>query len=358
MMQSQSSNKLLEIFARTPMPFDDYMMQALYHPEWGYYTSRVDFGVAGDFVTAPTLTPSFTQALGYFMLSEPLDDVAVIELGPGNGQLAYDLLLFLEQEKKLPTQYYLVETSDYLKKKQAQRLQTLPAHLFDLVKWVEFEDLKAIKAIVLANEFFDALPVVRFQVFDTGVQELYVAYESDRLIEVPHPPRAELVEFVAPLNLPIGYTSEVCFAYKNIAQKLQQMLSAGIVLIIDYGYPEQEYYQPTRTQGTLQAYYQHQASSSYLEQPGFMDLTAHVNFSYLSHCLLAADFTFDFFTFQNVFLLDQGINENLEQKPAGEQQKIKRLLDPRLMGEGFKVLAFSKHHELRYAPTYDLARFL
>lgn len=178
------------------------------------------------------------------------------------------------------------------------------------------------------------------------------------MIERLQAPRKALETLVASLNLPIGYTSEVCFAYKNIAKKLAQMLSSGIILIIDYGYPEQEYYQKTRTQGTLQAYYQHQALSNYLEAPGLMDLTAHVNFSYLGHCLLASDFTFDFFTFQNVFLLDQGINKDLEQKPAGEQQKIKRLLDPRLMGEGFKVLGFSKNHDVRYQPTHDLARFL
>lgn len=178
-MQNKSSKALLEIFAqRSSMPFDDYMMQALYHPIWGYYSSKVDFGAKGDFVTAPTLTPAFTEALGHFILNENLGDTAVIELGPGNGQLAYDLLLFLEQEKNLPSQYYLIETSDYLKKKQAARLQNLPKHLFDLVKWVQFEDLKAIKAIILANEFFDALPVVRFQITAAGVEEIYVAYES------------------------------------------------------------------------------------------------------------------------------------------------------------------------------------
>ncbi len=358
-MQSKSNNQLLEILAQSPsMPFDNYMMQALYHPKWGYYSSQVDFGAAGDFVTAPTLTPAFSQALGRFILNEHLDAAALVELGPGNGQLAYDLLVFLEQEKKLPTHYYLVETSEYLKKKQMQRLQTLPQHLFDVVKWVQFEDLKEIKAIILANEFFDALPVVRFQITEAGVEELYVAYESAGLVEILHTPRKALETFVAPLNLPMGYTSEVCFFYKNIAEELQQMLSSGIILIIDYGYPEREYYQPTRTQGTLQAYYQHQALSSYLKAPGLMDLTAHVNFSYLSRCLLASGFAFDFFTFQNVFLLDQGINKDLEQKPASEQQKIKRLVDPRLMGEGFKVLAFSKNHELRYQPTHDLARFL
>lgn len=340
----------------TPLPFDQYMDLALYHPEFGYYARRVDFGALGDFVTAPTLTPEFAHAVGRFLLRLATQDI--VELGPGNGQLAYDLLLFLDAHDELPQHYYLVETSDHLKNMQYELLMRLPAHLFSLIRWVSLDDLQNLSAVIIANEFFDALPVVRFTVTPDGIKELYVSVLNDKFVEVTHEARAEIIKLIAPLQLPLGFTSEICLAYEMFATLLNHVIKQGIILVMDYGYTQQEYYQPQRRHGTLQAYYQHQALNDYLAQPGFMDLTAHVNFSFLGQCLLTANFSFEFFTYQNVFLLDHGIQEGLEKKSVSIQQKIKRLLDPRLMGEQFKVLGFSKNIELDYRPQYELGKFL
>lgn len=345
--------------SQDPIPFEQYMDLALYHPEFGYYATRVDFGSHGDFVTAPTLTPEFAQALGHFLLTHAnITSMDLIELGPGNGQLAYDLLTFLATAQKLPQRYYLVETSQHLKCKQQQLLKKLPKDVFSLVEWVSLDELQARNALIIANEFFDALPVVRFRVTETGIKEIYIHVLNEQLIEVLHEPRSELLRIIKPLNLPIGYTSELCLAYAPLALLLSKALRQGLLLVIDYGYAMQEYYQKTRDQGTLQAYYQHQARNDYLAQPGLMDLTAHVNFSYLSQCLLEAHFEFNFFTYQNVFLLDQGIEAHATQKPPAALQKIKRLLDPRLMGENFKVLVFNKNQKINYQPRFDLNRFL
>lgn len=346
---------------KNKIPFDQYMAQALYHPQLGYYSTQVNFGAAGDFVTAPTLTPAFAQALGRFLLTQKQD--AIIELGPGNGQLAYDLLLFLDQHQYLPNQYYLVEASHHLKEQQQQKLNSLPKDLFDLVQWVEFKDLKDLDATVLANEFFDALPVVRFKIIDGKIKEAYIHAEEDKLIESYQDPRPELVSFYQELDaqgiyLEENYASELCLQYAEIAQALNQALRKGLLLIIDYGYPRQEYYQPMRTQGTLQIYSEHQASNDYLENPGTMDITAHVDFSHLAQTLITAGFQFEAFTYQNVFLLEQDINVNLETLSVSEQQKIKRLLDSALMGEAFKVLIMSKAKAIDYKPSYDLTKFL
>lgn len=338
------------------LPFDEFMALSLYHPQFGYYSTKVEFGARGDFVTAPTLTPLFSEALAHF-IAPKLDQRAIVELGPGNGQMAHDLLLALDQQKKLPGAYYLVEISPHLQALQQALIAKLPQHLQELVQWVNIAELREIKAVVLANEFFDALPVVRFKINEGILKECYIDVQNDQFIEVLHTARPELKDALNSFNLPEGYASEVCFAYNNWTRDLFKVLKAGLLLIIDYGYPGQEYYQPNRSAGTLQGYYQHQALDDYLAHPGQMDLTAHVDFSALSTALIKAGFTFEFFTYQNVFLLDQGILES-QNKDGFTEQKLKRLLDPRLMGESFKVLAFSKNSTLTYEPSYELARFL
>ena len=346
------------------LPFDEYMHLALYHPDWGYYQSRVNFSAAGDFITAPTTSSIFAHSLGRFLLRAPASDRnCLVELGPGNGQLAYDLLLFLQQEAAVPTVYYLVETSHYLRKLQQTRLQALPPELFKLVQWVQLDQLQNLTACVIANEFFDALPVVRFQIEADGVQELYVTHTDTGLVETAHAPRPELLVFYERLSkqvgrLPIGYRSEVCLCYQDIARVLAQVLHKGSLLIIDYGYAEKEYYQPMRRNGTLQAYYQHQVRADYLNVPGQMDLTAHVDFSRLVHSFMDLEFRFQFYTYQNLFLVEQGLLDEYAKLDHLAQQKVKRLLDSRLMGESFKVLGLGKNQALNYLPSHDLSRFL
>jgi SAM-dependent MidA family methyltransferase len=342
-----------------PMPFDQYMALALYHPEYGYYNKRVAFNEQGDFITAPTLTATFARTLGNFLLNNSkLENQAIIELGPGNGQLAYQLLLFFAEKKIIPKAYYLVETSAYLKKQQQELLNTLPNNLRALVKWQELSIIHEPQALIIGNEFIDALPVARFSVTEQGIKEIYVEVKNQKLSEVLHEARPELLTQIAPLNLPVGYNSECCLGYAPLAQQLSLISDSGLLLIIDYGYVQNEYYQAARTQGTLQGYYQHQAMSDYLAHPSMMDLTAHVNYTYLIKCLLQTGFSLEFFTYQNVFLLEHGIHEYLAQCPLKEQQKIKRLIDPRLMGEAFKVLAMSKNNSCAYQPSYDLTKFL
>ncbi len=314
------------IAERGPLPFVEYMTHCLN----AYYGGLRQIGQAGDFVTAPELGPYFADALAHALLPYLATHPVMVEWGAGTGQLAFDLLRILDQLGTVPEAYVIQEFSPTLRAVQAEKFQTLPAHLQARISW---QMPSQVKGILIANEVFDALPVERFIQTASGKKRLGVDWQNDQFVEVELP---EAVDFNPPgLEFAQGYRSEFCPGLDAFLEKALAPFQQAVAFVIDYGYEREDYYAPQRCNGTLQAYSQHREVSPFA-QPGEVDLTAHVDFTTLAERLMARGWQIDFLKPQNQFMLEQNI---LTRYPlTAEHYALKRLLDPRLMGEVFKVM--------------------
>jgi SAM-dependent MidA family methyltransferase len=334
------------------IPFADYMGAALYAPGLGYYVSGTrKFGVDGDFVTAPELTSLFGGALAV-QVAEVLARAPgdVIELGPGTGRLAADMLAALDASEVLPVRYRLLEVSPELRARQREHLQRKVPGLMPRVEWIDVLPERW-RGVLIANEVLDAVPphvVVRR---DGTWHERGVALDGDRLTMAERPLAEGTLLGVARARFPADgdYASEINPAAQALVSSLARRCEAGALLLIDYGFPAAEYYHPQRTAGTVMAHYRHRAFADCLFLPGLADLTAHVDFSALAQSGVAAGMTLAGFTSQARFLINCGVLDLLAQSgtPSSatylrEAGSVQKLLSPAEMGELFKVLALTR----------------
>lgn len=334
------------------MSFSRYMEKVLYEPGYGYYAAgSVKFGRAGDFVTAPELTPLFGRTLTC-QVAEVLSQTGgmVLEAGAGSGVLACDLLGGLEAAGRLPERYLILEVSADLRERQQQRIAGRLPHLLERVVWIDrLPD--TLTGCVVANELLDAMPVhlVRWQ--DDGVLERGVALdEQNRLVWQERPATDPLLlEQARVLPASAGMLSEIGLAAQAWVQALGQRLVHGAMLLIDYGFGEREYYHPQRDQGTLMCHYRQHAHDDPFFLPGLQDVTAHVDFTAMTLAGKSVGLDLAGYTSQAQFLLNCGITRLLEQvdphQPAHylpQSAAVQKLLSPAEMGELFKVLALSR----------------
>lgn len=338
--------------------FARFMEWALYEPKLGYYTAALDkFGKAGDFTTAPEISPLFARCIGrqYQQILACLGQADILEIGAGTGQLAIDLLLFLEQEQSLPCSYKIFEISPMLKKRQQERLQQHIPHLFSLLEWLDEWPEMPIKGVILANEMVDALPVNQYLWTEDCVQEVRVAYEKHRFVyhlaPVDNLLRSQLTQLQETYFAEIKvYQSEMCVRLPEWVGKLSCALEQGVVLIIDYGFPAQEYYHPDRANGTLLCYYQHRAHADPLSLVGLQDITASVNFSRLAQAAHQSGLKVAGFTSQAAFLLNNDLLPLIEKcydetSSIDVNRQVHLLTSPSEMGELIKVLGLTRNCE-------------
>ena len=265
-----------------PMPIAQYMATCLYHPIHGYYMTRDRFGAAGDFITAPEISQMFGELIGLWaaavwrQMGSP-ENVRLIELGPGRGTMMADAL---RAAKVVPDFHsaivvHLVELSPVMQQLQQQRLERFGVSLL----WHKaLKEVPEGPAIILANEFFDALPVHQAVKQEDGWRERVVMVDSKgnfmldaRLAPLPHlerllPPRLR--------NAPPGSVFE--WRTDSVALEIGRRVARnGAALVIDYGHIE------TEVGDTVQAVGQH-AYANPLVAPGLVDLTAHVDFQSLA----------------------------------------------------------------------------
>jgi SAM-dependent MidA family methyltransferase len=333
------------IAAEGPMPVSRYMALALGHPRLGYYATRDPLGAAGDFVTAPEISQIFGELLGlwaahaYERAGRP-KRVALVELGPGRGTLMRDALRAIAKaapEFRQKLGLHLVETSPALRSLQAATLAGADPAWHD-----DIETLPDGPLIVLANEFFDALPVRQLVRNRGGWYERLVGLSDGRLAFglAPIPVEARgLPEAPEGAMLEIGETALA------IAGSLARRVSreGGAALVIDYGHVESGF------GDTLQAVKEHRFADP-LAEPGEADLTAHVDFAALASQVTAEGATVDILTTQAQFLEALGIDHRARQlikaatpdQAAAIEAARTRLVDlsPTGMGALFKVLAF------------------
>lgn len=338
--------------------FDRFMELALYAPGLGYYTAGArKFGEAGDFVTAPEISPLFARCLAR-QCREVLDELGggdLLEFGAGSGALATDLLLELEALGSLPDRYLILEISPDLKQRQKETLEERAPHLLQRVAWLEHMPEQGFRGVVVANEVLDAMPVQRFRIEADGVREGFVRWGDgcfEAVWDLPVTPGladavAALQQRIGPLDE--GYESELNLRSGPWLEALGERIAAGLLLLIDYGYPASEYYHPQRSMGSLMCYYRHRAHGDALALPGLQDITAHVDFSAVAAAGLSAGFDLAGYTNQANFLLGCGLDRLLADSDPYDikvhmalMQGVKRLTLPSEMGERFKVLALGR----------------
>ena len=331
--------------------FADFMHMALYAPHLGYYSGGAQkFGKDGDFVTAPEISPLFAQTLAV-QAAEVLAETQgnVLELGAGTGKLAADLLFELAKLNQTPTQYFILEVSDYLRQVQRENLQkNLPKALFERVVWLQQLPNNFI-GLMLANEVLDALPVHLIvqnnaQLFERGVAFNNVFMWQDKLLN-----NQSLACEADKYCLPEHYLTELCPAATGLVNSLADALETGAIVLIDYGFSAAEYYHPQRNQGTLMCHYQHYAHSNPLVNIGLQDITAHVNFTQIALTAEAHGIRLAGYVSQAQFLINCGILNIMAQHSPSSTQFMRlaaaaqKLLSPAEMGELFKVIAFTKN---------------
>jgi len=342
--------------------FAQYMEAALYAPGLGYYAAgSTKLGAAGDFVTAPEMTPLFGRTLAHAMAPVlKQTDGEVLELGAGSGKLAVDVLGELERLGALPTRYCILEVSADLRARQQERLAHELPQLVDRVQWLDALP-DHFSGVMLGNEVLDALPVELVHWTDSQPMQRGVSLNGEAFVWQDRPIADPTLRARAEgLNLAPGYLSEINLAADGLIASLAQCLDHGLILMIDYGFGESEYYHPQRHMGTLRAHYRHHALDDPFYFPGLCDLTAHVDFSAVARAAEVSGLSLAGYASQANFLINAGLTELLMQiSPTDaavylpQANAVQRLVSPAEMGDLFKVIGLIQGN---LAPLAGFAR--
>ena len=356
-------DRIVEVIRRDgPIPFSRYMQMCLYEPELGYYArKREQFGKAGDFYTSSDVHAVFGRLLcrqfeEMWRVLGSTKQIDIIELGPGRGLFALDVLDWAE--KKFPDfaaalHYRLVETSEWLRDKQRERLakHITSGHASIHESIDESEPKLGHVVIVFANEFFDALPVDIL----TDAGEIRVALdENNSFVESVVPAKSELLEYVDRYSVrpEPGERVEVNLSALDCLCKVSRLFDdrRGFAVFVDYGYTRAEQ-QAGRHRDTLLTYRKHQVGGDPYQAPGEQDITAHVNFTALQE--VAEENHMDSIALIKQSQLLIGIGEATEFADAFEEAtlpqerakvtlQLKHLVTPDGIGETFDVLVVGR----------------
>ncbi|MGB5834309.1 MAG: SAM-dependent methyltransferase, partial [Thiohalocapsa sp.] len=272
--------------------------------------------------------------------------------------LAAGLLPALAARGSPPDRYLIMELSPELAARQHACMRDHVPEFIERVHWIDALP-EHFNGIVLANEVLDAMPVHRFCIADDGnVRELFVVASGEGFeVRAGEPMSSGLEAAVERIRtqaiadgrtLEPGYCSEINLRFFPWVKAVAASLTAGMVLLIDYGYPRTEYYLPERAGGTLMCHYRHRAHTEVFTHIGLQDITAHVDFSALALAGTEAGLTLAGYTTQANFLLGCGLDRFVAES-AGDPTAVldltagvKQLLLPSAMGERFQVLALAK----------------
>ena len=320
-----------------PLSLDRYMSLCLGHPQYGYYMTRDPFGQQGDFTTAPEISQVYGELIGVWVVQTWIAmgsprHFALVELGPGRGTLMADVLRVLSKSEacRKAVEVHLVEISPVLREAQRQRVPGAVWH-------ASVASLPARPSIVIANEFFDALPIRQFLRQGGRVYERCVIVEGDKLALLDRP---------SPFR--IGLSGEGVFEDSRIREAVATQLGdhlrtvGGAALVIDYGHGQ------TALGDTLQAMRQHQYCRI-TDVPGEADLTSHVDFEALAKAFAGGGLRINGLMTQGHFLRAMGLEKRVEVLSRSLQGSAQenfiaatgRLANADQMGQHFKVMAAS-----------------
>ena len=365
--------------------FRDYMELALYHPEHGYYTSPTPrVGKQGDFITSVSVGPCFGMILArrlhaFWKSSGCSSTFHIVEPGAHDGALCSDILseiARLDTSFYQAVHYHLIEKSEHLRNRQWKKLNksfldkfSSHAHLNDIRSpQTDTQTDKEKKntpphqhlmhGAILSNELIDAFPVELLQFHNQEWCQMMVSLDKKEsltlrpqpLTPAKHPEMFAFFNSLAEkLNqvFPEGYLTEYNPSIDDFTRDVSHVLDSGIFITIDYGHATEDYYHPSRTEGTLQTYYQQQKSDNPLVTPGEIDMTAHVDFTRLTTCAEAHGFTNPSLRTQASYLTDHARTwlldiENPDTETPRETPQLLRqfqsLIHPAMLGTKFSVL--------------------
>ena len=337
--------------------FARFMEMALYEPGLGYYSAgAAKFGAAGDFITAPEISPLFGRCLAHqcAQVLRALGGGTVLEFGAGSGALAVEVLNELEGLDCLPQRYLIVEVSADLRERQLAALAAGAARHLKRVEWLDALP-EAFTGAIIANEVLDAMPVERFRVRGNEVNALGVTWQLNRLDWSETRATGTLLDEIRALEgelqspLPEGFTSEISLRVGPWVKTLANALRAGVMLFIDYGLPRRQYYRPERAAGTLLCHFRHRYHDDPFFAVGLQDIGAWVDFTAVAAAGVDAGLEVAGFTTQAHFLMGLGIDRLLAE--TAERELVERLSVargamlltlPGEMGERFKVLGLAR----------------
>ena len=347
--------------------FEQYMQMALYEPGLGYYSAgSCKFGEQGDFVTAPEISPLFSRCIAgqcIQVLSE-ISTSIILELGPGTGTMAIDIMQVLARNNTLPETYYLLEPSADLRQRQQLKIKNSIPQLEERFVWLDRLPEEKIKGIILVNEVIDAMPVKRI-VIDSEIEEYAVACDpgannQTRFIwtkrEIDQDLMSDMQEMFDVLreSLATPYITEINCNIKPWLNSLNDVLEEGLILISDYGYPRLEYFHPQRSAGTLICHYRHHAHDDPFLYPGLQDITASVDFTAVAEAAVDAGLHVSGFTTQAHFLIACGLDQFVSEYGTDDvverskmTQQVSKLTMPGEMGEKFKFIGLTKKLDIQ-----------
>lgn len=335
--------------------FDVFMDLALYTPGLGYYAhGSTKFGalpyttqdgarIAGsDFVTSPEITPLFGWTLAH-QVAQALQVTGtqeVWEFGAGSGALALQILQALQAQGKPLPRYTIVDISSSLRARQQATL----AAFAEQVRWVDAlpDDLQG---VVLGNEVLDAMPVKLLARMNGVWHERGVVQGDADADDTPTFAWADRPTALRPplaIDGPQDYLTEIHPQGESFVRTLGHTLSRGAVFLIDYGFPEAEYYHPQRHMGTVMCHQAHQVDDDPLASVGQKDITAHVNFTGVALAGIDAGMGVLGYCNQGRFLMNCGLLKHMEAADLPTRVMAQKLIMEHEMGELFKVIGFYK----------------
>ena len=370
--QSANKNSIMGLIhekiheSDSALPFDEFMELALYHPNYGYYTSaRKRVGSDGDFITSVSVGKCFGMILAHHFapiiesMASNSDEVVIVELGAEEGDLAKDVMGTLSELlndsifKRL--RYIVVEP--FVAKRAELHSKFISGGLDKFEVISNFSELSVKNCILIANEVLDAIPVKRVRwngnewveicvsAVDCGEGQGLVATEKN--IE-----SLALKEIVKdyPTTLTEGFTVEVNLRLNDFFADIFPAAEILYGCLIDYGLEADEIFDPGRKNGTLRAYSKHGIIDDPLSLPGRIDLTSHVNFDHASSVAKDCGFEVSSITDQYHFLVKSAEPWFLEIEKGGDPnaetakllRQFKMLFHPSVMGQNFKVMEIKK----------------
>ena len=342
----QIETKIKDLIKKSgPMSLSRYMEICLWDDENGYYTSNQVLGRHGDFITSPEISQTFGELIGLWALSfyqKFIDNerLCITELGSGRGTLLRDAIrtICMVTKNKVDLDITILEKSERLIALQKENLKNKN------VKWVS--DIKGLSfepQIIIANEFFDALPINQYVRNNEGWYEKKITTKNGTLCftlgkKIWVPSNSIFSNFK--IGDTLEYSEQTISIFSNICNHLIQ--HDGVLLVVDYG-------NISGIGDTLQAVSGHKFSSIF-EKPGQSDLTSHVNFKLLKEIASKKNLYVSPVKEQQNFLLELGIKERLKSLTENANTtiaetvdtEVKRLIDPDKMGSLFKVIAITK----------------
>lgn len=378
MPQSDSTQQLTALICdrireRGPVTFRWFMEQALYHPQWGYYSAPgLKIGREGDFYTSVSVGPAWGRimasqfAAAWEIMGRPHGFV-IVEQGAHDGRFALDVLSWLRDNRPelfAELTYVIVEPRENLEIEQ-RGLLTSPFR--GKVRWLKGLmdlDTAAFLGVIFCNELLDAFPVHRV-VFQQGRWwELFVDLSGpdERLhLSIGEPSVDSLrrqLEIIGPGVE--DQLAEVNLKAINWAADAASALRAGLVLAVDYGLPRSELYSPARREGTFRCYHRHRVTDDPFAAIGATDMTCHVDFTSVAESAERGGLRVIGFLDQHHFLVGacQAFFSRVIDNPAeltpelqAELRQVQALMHPATMGMAFHFLAMTKHvPELRNLP--------